>query len=65
MEYLDEKGAAKVINDYIEREMSEYKKVAEKEIAAGNIAPEAKAAFSRKPYYSNGGMNFKNRPVLR
>lgn len=64
MEDIEEKGAAKVINDYIEREMSEYKKVSDKE-PAGNVAPEARAAFARKPYYNISGIKFKCRPVLR
>ena len=64
MEYIEGKGASHVINEYIEREMSEFKRTAEKESADG-IAPEARAAFARKPCYNVTGMNFKCRPVLR
>ena len=56
---------ARIVNAYIEREMTEYRKVTEKELRSGVIAPEAKAAFSRKPYYGTSVINIKNRPVLR
>lgn len=66
MDFMSEKGAARIVSTYIEREMSEYRKVTEKELrTGGGIAPEAKAAFSRKPYYASSAVNFKNRPVLR
>ena len=55
MDFLDGKGAEQVISDYIEREMSEYKKVTERELAATGVAPEAKEAFNRKPYYNVTG----------
>ena len=65
MDFVSEKGAARIVNAYIEREMTEYRKVTEKELRSGVIAPEAKAAFSRKPYYGGSGISSKNRPVLR
>ena len=37
----------------------------EKELRVGGITPEAKAAFSRKPYYGSSAINIKNRPVLK
>lgn len=64
MEYMEGKGAARVINDYIEREVSEFKRIADNEFSGG-VAPEAKAAFARKPCYKVMGMNLKSRPVLR
>lgn len=65
MEYMDGKGAARLVNAYIEREMSEYRKVAERELASGNAAPSARAAFYRKPYYGASNTGMKVRPVLR
>lgn len=65
MDFMNEKSAARVVNGYIEREISEYRKVTEKELRAGGITPEARAAFSRKPYYGNAAINIKSRPVLR
>ena len=65
MDFVSEKGAARIVNAYIEREMTEYRKVTEKELRSGAIAPEAKAAFSRKQYYGGSVINIKNRPVLR
>lgn len=65
MDFMYGKEAARLVNAYIEREMSEYRKVTEKELRSGRIAPEAKAAFSRKPYYGGSALNIKNRPVLR
>ncbi len=65
MDFVSEKGAARIVNAYIEREMTEYRKVTEKELRSGVIAPEAKAAFSRKPYYGGSVIKIKNRPVLR
>ena len=64
MDFMDGKGAEQVINDYIEHEMSEYKRVTEADLASGNIAPEAKEAFNRKPYYSMGGL-FIKKPVIK
>ena len=52
MDFLEGKGPEQVISDYIEREMSEYKKVTERELATTGITQEAKEAFSRKPCYS-------------
>ncbi len=65
MDFMNEKGAARIVNVYIEREISEYRKVTEKELRVGGITPEAKAAFSRKPYYGSSAINIKNRPVLK
>lgn len=65
MGYSDETQMAPVISDYIEREVSGYKSVSDKDISVGGIAPEARAAFNRKPYYNTVGINFKVRPVLR
>lgn len=65
MDFMNEKGAARIVNTYIEREISEYRKVTEKELRTGGITPEAKAAFSRKPYYGASTSGIKNRPVLR
>lgn len=65
MDLMSEKGAARIVSAYIEKEMTEYRKVTEKELRAGIIAPEAKAAFSRKPYYGGSAPGIKNRPVLR
>lgn len=64
MDFMDGKGAEQVISDYIEHEMGEYKRVTETEIASGNIAPEAKEAFNRKPYYSMSG-SFIKKPVIK
>lgn len=64
MDFLDGKGAEQVISDYIEREMSEYKKVTERELAATGVAPEAKEAFNRKPYYNVSG-SFVKKPVVK
>lgn len=65
MDLMNEKGAARIVNVYIEREVAEYRKVTEKELRVGGITPEAKAAFSRKPYYGSSAANLKNRPVLK
>lgn len=65
MDFMNEKGAARIVNVYVEREIAEYRKVTEKELRVGGITPEAKAAFSRKPYYGSTAINIKNRPVLR
>ena len=64
MEFMDKKDAAKMVNSYMEREMSEFRKVTEKDLDK-SVTPEAKAAFNRKPYYGSSSMNLKNRPVLR
>jgi len=64
MDFMEGKGAEQVINDYIEREMSEYRRAGEQqEIAVGNIAPEAREAFARKPYYNIGGA-FSRKPSI-
>ena len=65
MEFLDQKGAARLVSEYIEREILESKKMTEKELAGNGIAPEAREAFNRKPYYHTGNVNLKCRPVLR
>ena len=65
MEFLDEKRAAQLVSEYIEREMLESKRMTERELTGNNIKPEARAAFNRKPYYSSGNANLKSRPVLR
>lgn len=64
MDFFEGKGAEQVISDYIEREMSEYKKVADKELADARVTEEAKAAFSRKPYYNVAG-TFIKKPVVK
>jgi hypothetical protein len=65
MDFVSERGAVRMVSTYVEHEMPEYRRVTEKELNAGGIAPEARAAFSRKPYYGSSAVNFKNRPVLR
>ena len=65
MDFFEEKGAEQVISEYIEREMSEYKKITEQELASENIAPEAKLAFNRKPYYDVGTNAFVRRPKIQ
>lgn len=65
MEFLDQKGAARLVSEYVEREILESKKMTEKELAGNGIAPEAREAFNRKPYYNTGNVNLKCRPVLR
>lgn len=65
MDFMSERGAERIVNVYIERELSEYRKVTEKEARSGGITPEARAAFSRKPYYGASTINIKSRPVLR
>ena len=47
-EYLGERNAEQMLSDYIEEEFQDVKK--EKDINLV-VTPEAKAAFSRKPYY--------------
>ncbi len=65
MEFLDGKGAARIVSEYIEREVQEFKRMTERELAGNGIAPSAKEAFNRKPYYNTGNTNFKCRPVVR
>lgn len=62
MDFMREKDAARVVSTYIERELSEYTKVTEKELRTCRITPEAKAAFSRKPYYGVSEIKPGNRP---
>ena len=65
MEFLDQKGASRLVSQYIEREIMESKRMTERELSGGSVAPAAKEAFNRKPYYSTGNTNLKCRPVLR
>lgn len=65
MEFLDKKGAARIVSEYIEREVQEFKRMTERELAGNGIAPSAKEAFNRKPYYSAGNTKLKCRPVVR
>lgn len=64
MDFFDGKGAEQVISDYIEREITEYKKMSENDFSEKNIAPEAKEAFNRKPYYGMAGTYIK-KPVVK
>ena len=64
MDFFENKGAEQMISDYIEREMNEYKKMTDQEITSKSIAPEAKQAFSRKPYYNAGQNAFARRPKI-
>lgn len=64
MDFFDGKGAEQVINDYIEREITEYKKITDSELSGKSITPEAKKAFNRKPYYSVAG-SFIKKPVVK
>ena len=64
MDFFDGKGAEQVINDFIEREMAEYKKAADKDLVDASVTEEAKAAFNRKPYYSVSG-TLKKKPVVK
>ena len=49
----------------MEKEITEYRKITDQELSGKGITPEAKAAFSRKPYYASAGISLKSRPVLR
>lgn len=51
MDFVNEKGVVRMVSTYVEHEMPEYRRVTEKELNTGGIAPEARAAFNRKPYY--------------
>lgn len=64
MDFMEGKGAEQVISEYIEREMAEYKKVTERELATAGVALEAKQAFSRKPYYNVTG-SFVKKPIVK
>lgn len=64
MDFLEGKGAEQVINDFIEREMLEYKKMTDKDLADAAVTQEAKAAFNRKPYYNVSG-TLKKKPVVK
>ena len=65
MGYTNEDNAAAIVNAYMENEMNEDRKITERELSGKGIAPEAKAAFSRKPYYVSACIGLKSRPVLR
>ena len=65
MDFMEGKGAEQVVSDYIEREISEYKKITEQELAGTGIAPEAKEAFSRKPYYNVTGSFIKKPKAIK
>lgn len=64
MDFFDGKGAEQVISDYIEREITEYKKITDSDLSEKNITPEAKEAFNRKPYYNVSG-SFIKKPVVK
>ena len=40
MDFMSGKGVVQIVGAYIEREVSECRKVTEKELSAGGIAPE-------------------------
>lgn len=63
MDFMDGKGAEQIVSDYIEKEISEYRKLTEQELATTGIAPEAKEAFNRKPYYGMTG-TFVKKPRI-
>lgn len=65
MDFYSKKEPEQVVGDYMEHEMSEYRKVTERELSNGSIAPEARQAFSRKPYYTTVNAGLKKRPVIR
>lgn len=65
MGYEGENNAESLVNAYIGKEIAEYRKISEKELNGKSITPEARAAFSRKPYYASAGISLKSRPVLR
>ncbi len=65
MDFVSEKGAVRMVSTYVEHEVPEHRRVTEKELNAGGIAPEARAAFNRKPYYGSSAVNFKNRQIGR
>lgn len=65
MDFFDGKGAEQVINDFIEREMSEYKKATDKDLSDTAVTEEARAAFNRKPYYNVSGATLKKKPVVK
>jgi hypothetical protein len=62
-EYIDSKGATRIANEFVGSETTEYRKNTERDL--GNIAPEAKEAFNRKPYGGYTAVSFKSRPVIR
>lgn len=65
MEYFDsKKGPEQVISEYIEREISEYKKISDADLSSKAIAPEAKEAFNRKPYSGMSSL-FSKKPVAK
>jgi hypothetical protein len=62
-EYIDSKGAQRIVSEYISNEINEYRRSCEGEF--GRIAPEAKAAFNRKPYGGYTMVAIKTRPVIK
>ncbi len=68
MEILEGRNAARMVSEYIEREVQGFRKATDSEDGADGASPEARAAFNRKPYYSSisiAGLGFKCRPVVR
>jgi hypothetical protein len=63
MEYIDSKGAARIANEFAANEVNDYRRSTERDL--GNIAPEAKEAFNRKPYGVYAAIGFKQRPIIR
>jgi hypothetical protein len=64
MEYIDSKGATRIADEFAGNEVNEYRKsTTERDL--GNIAPEAKEAFNRKPYGSYSVIGLKKRPIVR
>jgi hypothetical protein len=63
MEYIDSKGATRIANQYVGNEVNDYRSHTERDL--GNIAPEAKEAFNRKPYGAYAAISFKQRPIIR
>ncbi len=63
MDFLGSKSSENMIGNDMEKDVTESRKVTERELAAG-VAPAARQAFSRKPYYNMAG-SFLKKPVLR
>jgi hypothetical protein len=69
MEYeIDRKGAERIVDEYMQNEMMEYRKTSDRELER-DLAPEAKEAFNRKPYVGYTAISFKMthyvRPVIK
>ena len=58
MDFIDGNGTAKQVTTYVEKDVSESKKITEKELSHG-VAPAAKAAFNRKPYDYSSNLGLK------